>query len=202
MRTTGYQQITSAARPSYKGGKKRGQGMSTGIVGYVALFGGLAAQMGVLALLCHMADLTQQNIFTTIAAYGISMGVYIVVDVAWVAGIEMRMLNYFNDFYSFPRLKLTRPPLIVVFFFFAAMANTLVVILPALDAAAGGEPAYWTVALRAFTLGWYSYGNLALVQAWSYPGFPLELVGTLPLSGGALSAASSIATVAILSSQL
>lgn len=173
-----------------------------GVASYVALFGGLAAQLGVLAVLSHMSKLTTQSIGTTAAAFFLSMGVYFVIDVLWVGLIEMRMLNYFYDKHSFPRPKLTRPALIAVFFLFAAAANTIVVVLPTLDNAKDQSPDYWSAALRAFVLGNFAYGNLALVQAWSFPGFPVELIGTLPLSGGALSVASSVTTVAVVHSQM
>ena len=46
-------------------------------------------------------------------------------------------------------------------------------------------------------MGWFAYGNLALVQAWSYPRYPLEIVGIMPLSGGLLSMCTSILTTFI-----
>ena len=166
----------------------------TGLTGVLTLWVGAFAQASTIVFFAGMAGVTTQPVGTAFAAFFLSMGIYFAIDIAWVVGLEMGILNYFYKAYNFQELRLTRPVLIAVFFVFAATANTLTVILPALDAAAP-DPDYWTVALRAFLLGWFSYGNLALVQAWSYPGFPIEIVGIMPLSGGLLSCFSSLLVV-------
>ena len=170
--------------------------LATDLTGVLTLWVGAFAQVSTIVFLAGMAGVTSQPVGTAFAAYFISMVVYFVIDIVWVLGLEMRILNFFFDANNFTRPKLTRPLLIVIFFFFSATANTLSVILPALDAAAP-NPDYWAVAFRAFLMGWFSYGNLALVQAWSYPGYPLEIVGIMPLSGGLLSCFSSVITVLI-----
>ena len=173
--------------------------LKTGNLGMLALWGGLFAQASVIVLLAGLSETSEQPVGTAIAAYFISMAIYLSVDIAWVMGIELRMLNWFYDQNNFPRPALQRAVLLPVFFLFAAAANTLVIILPALDESnyvwQGVD--YWAVALRSFTMGWFAYGNLALVQAWSYPNFPLEIVGLMPLSGGALSMVSSLVTTLI-----
>ena len=164
----------------------------------LALWGGLFTQVSVIVLLAGMSGVTQQAPGTVVAAYFIVMGIYFAIDIVWVMGLEMRLLNYFFDANAFERPSLQRVVLLPTFFLFAAAANTFVVILPTLDAYP--DPFfvnYWEVAFRAFLLGWFAYGNLALVQAWSYRGYPLEIVGLMPLSGGALSCFSSPLTVLI-----
>jgi uncharacterized membrane protein len=140
---------------------------------------------------------TAQPVGTVFAAFFICAGIYFLIDIAWVLLLEMRILNWFFDKYDFKRPKLTRGILVPVFFVYAALANSFVVILPALDDAGSGIDNTTNTALRAFLLGWFSYGNLALVQAWSYEGYPLEIVGIMPLSGGVLSCVSSLLTVEI-----
>ena len=170
--------------------------LATGLTGVLTLWVGAFAQVSTIVFFAGMADLTAQPVGTAVAAFFISMLTYFLIDIAWVVGLEMHILNYFYKMYDFQELALTRPVLIAVFFLFSATANTVTVILPALDMPTP-TPDYWTAALRAFVLGWFSYGNLALVQAWSYPRFPLEIVGIMPLSGGFLSCFSSLITVFI-----
>ena len=172
--------------------------LETGAVGFVTLWGGLFTQLFVIALLLGITNGgTTQPIATAFAALGLCGGIYILIDVAWVFGLEIHILNWFFDENQYKRPKLTRSLLVPVFFVYATMANTFAIILPALDEAESGADNLAQVALRAFLLGWFSYGNLALVQAWSYERYPLEIVGIMPLSGGALSCVSSVSTVAI-----
>jgi hypothetical protein len=177
--------------------------MPTGYTGMAIFWGGLAAQVGVLVTLGVLADATSQPIGVVLAAYFLSMGIYFAIDLAYVFLFEMRVLNEFlfgeakgdanknGEVFVTPGMK--RPALLPVFFLYAAAANAFAIVLPALD----DDTDLLAVAFRAFLLGWFAYGNLALVQAWSYRYFPLELVGPLPLSGGALSCAASTLTVLI-----
>ena len=174
--------------------------LATGWRGMLALWGGLYVQVSLIVLFAGMAGGgTTQPVGTAVAAYFLSAVIYFVFDVAYVYGLEMRVNNWLFDSNGFERPGLQRPILLPTFFLYAAAANTLVVILPALDAAGAGEPDYWGVALRGFMMGNFSYANLALVNAWSFPRYPLELVGLMPLSGGAFSCISSLLTTLICS---
>ena len=154
-------------------------------------------QVSTIVLLAGLSETSAQPVGVAIAAYFISVAIYLPIDVAWVFVVEMRVFNYFFDRNNYERPTLTRPFLLPTFFLYAAAANTLVVILPALDAAGAGEPDYWGVALRGFMMGNFAYANLALVNAWSFPRYPLELVGLMPLSGGAFSCISSLLTTLV-----
>jgi len=170
----------------------------TGRVGLLTLWGGLFLQISTIVLLAGLSETSAQTVGTAVAAYFISMAIYFVVDIVWVMGIELRLNNYFFDENEYKRPALQRAVLLPAFFLVAAAANTLVVILPALDESQYDTKFnFWTVALRGFTMGWFAYGNLARVQAWSYRNFPLEIIGVMPLSGGALSMVSSILTTFI-----
>ena len=168
--------------------------LTTRWIGFFTLWGGLMVQLLIIVWLAGLSETSRQSVGTAVAAYFLSMVIYFVIDVARVVGLEMRVNNWFFDQNFYERPSLTRPILLPTFFLFAAAANTFVVILPALDEGAN----FWSVALRGFVMGWFAYGNLALVQAWSYPRFPLELVGVMPLSGGVLSMSSSVLTTAVL----
>ena len=177
--------------------------LPTGLRGVALFWGGLAAQVAVLVTLGVVSDATSQPIGVVFAAYFLSMGIYFAIDLAYVFLFEMRVLNEFlfdaaegdaakdEKGKVFMKPELARHALLPVFFLYAAAANAFAIVLPALD----DDTDLLAVAFRAFLLGWFAYGNLALVQAWSYRYFPLELVGPLPLSGGALSCATSTLTV-------
>lgn len=169
--------------------------LNTGLTGFLTLWVGLFAQASTIVLLAGLSGTSAQPVGVALAAYFISMVIYFLIDVAWVFGLEMRILNYFFDSNYFDRPTLQRAVLLPTFFVFAAAANTFVIILPSLDSIDQDSSfSYWGVALRGFTMGWFAYGNLALVQAWSYKGYPLEIVGIMPLSGGALSMITSLLT--------
>lgn len=169
----------------------------TGQRGWAIFLGGLFVQAAIIAELAGLSEVSQQPLGIGVAAFFICAAVYFVIDVAWVFCIEMTILNWMFDEAGYERPKLTRMLLLPTFFVYASLANTLVVILPALDEGMNGINNFWTVGLRAFCLGWFSYGNLALVQAWSYKRYPLEIVGIMPLSGGLLSFSSSLITYGI-----
>ena len=166
----------------------------TGWKGLLAFWGGLVAHVLILVVLAALSGLTKQTAGVAAAAFGIEAAIYFAIDIAYVFGVELRMNNYFYDANNFPRPIIQRLVLLAMFFVYAAAANTFVVVLPALDAV---EMDYWRVAFHSFAIGMFAYANLGLVQAWSYQGFPLELVGTLPLGGGLLSCFSSVLTVLI-----
>ena len=175
--------------------------LKTGTSGIVYFWGGLFAQVSVIVLLAGLANgSTAQPAGVVVLAFFLSMLFYFLIDVAWVFGVEIRMFNRMNEAYGYEVIgDPTRPLLLGVFFLFSATANTFVVILPALDEAGIGDVDYVTLALRSYLLGWFAYGNLALVQAWTYKNYPLDIVGTMPLSGGALSCFSSLLTAVICS---
>ena len=175
----------------------------TGYTGVAIFWGGLAAQVAVLVTLGVVSDATSQPIGVVFAAYFLSMGIYFAIDLAYVFLFELPVLNDFlftaakrdakerGEVFVTPAME--RGALLPVFFLYAAAANAFAIVLPALD----DDTDLLAVAFRGFLLGWFAYGNLALVQAWSYRYFPLELVGPLPLSGGALSCATSTLAVVI-----
>ena len=181
--------------------------LPTGYPGVALFWGGLAAQVAVLVTLGVVSDATSQPIGVVFAAYFLSMGIYFAIDLAYVFLFELPVINQRvfdaakrdakknGEVFIAPAMK--RGALLPVFFLYAAAANTFAVVLPALDTDPLDSSILPTVAFRGFLLGWFAYGNLALVQAWSYRHFPLELVGPLPLSGGALSSATSTLTVLI-----
>ena len=107
---------------------------SLGVFGVlVVVFGAFAQFSLIVTLLGNAADFGTVPAATIIAAYFISMAIYFVIDVAWVFGLEMNMLNRWFDKYYYERPSLQRPYLLAVFFVFAAAANTLVVVVPALE---------------------------------------------------------------------
>ena len=177
--------------------------LPTGYAGVALFWGGLAAQVAVLVTLGVVSAATSQPIGVVFAAYFLSMGIYFAIDLAYVFLFELPVINQRvfdaakrdarknGEVFIAPAMK--RGALLPVFFLYAAAANAFAIVLPALD----DDTDLLAVAFRAFLLGWFAYGNLALVQAWSYRHFPLELVGPLPLSGGALSCATSTLTVVI-----
>lgn len=167
----------------------------TGLPGFLTLWLGAFLQVSTIVLLAGVSETSEQSPGIAVLAYFLSAVIYFAIDAPWVFFIEQRWFNYLFDTYGFERPGLTRGILLPVFFVFAAAANTLVVILPALDEGDAWVPT--RVMLRGFTMGWFSYGNLALVQAWSYKGYPLEIVGIMPMSGGVFSMVSSIATTYI-----
>ena len=169
---------------------------NTGLTGLLTLWVGLFVQVSFVVMLAGLSETSSQPVGVAIGAYFISMVIYFLIDLPWVYFIEVKILNYFFDGNYYERPTFNRPILLPVFFLFAAAANTLVVILPALDER-GTDKMIARAALRSFTMGWFAYGNLALVQAWSYKGYPLEIVGIMPLSGGVLSMASSVCTTLI-----
>ena len=169
---------------------------NTGCGGFLTLWVGLFVQVSTIVLLAGLSETSAQPVGVAIAAYFISVAIYLPIDVAWVFVVEMRVFNYFFDRNNYERPTLTRPFLLPTFFLFAAAALTLVVILPGLDERSE-EKMLERVALRGFTLGWFAYGNLTLVQAWSYKRYPLELLGISPLSGGVLCMLSSLFTTLI-----
>ena len=177
--------------------------LPTGYIGVAIFWGGLAAQVAVLVTLGVVSDATSQPLGVAFAAYFLSMGIYFAIDLAYVFLFELPVINQrvFDAAErdakekggAFVKPAMERGALLPVFFLYAAAANAFAIVLPALD----DDTDLLAVAFRGFLLGWFAYGNLALVQAWSYRHFPLELVGPLPLSGGALSSATSTLTVLI-----
>ena len=181
--------------------------LPTGARGVALFWGGLVAQVAVLVTLGVVSDATSQPLGVVFAAYFLSMGIYFAIDLAYVFLFELPVVNEFvfdaaereakESGGVFMKPAMERGALLPVFFLYAAAANTFVIVLPALETDPLDPRILPTVAFRGFLLGWFAYGNLALVQAWSYRHFPLELVGPLPLSGGALSCATSTLTVLI-----
>ena len=172
--------------------------LNTGYAGLFALYGGLALQITIFSVLFAISG-TMQTFATVFAAISLCGVIYFVFDVAYVFSIELRLLRYFYDSYEMPsRPGMHRSLLLGVFFIVAALANAFCIVLPELDASGAGEADLASVAFRGFVLGFFAYANLALVQAWSYRGFPLELCGLLPVSGGAFSCLSSLLTTIIL----
>lgn len=170
--------------------------LRTGWPGMLALWGGLAVQVGAISILAGVSGATNQSPGKATAAFFLVMIIYFVLDVAYVMSVELKLLEYFYDAYDMNcKPALSRPVLVGIFFLYAATANTFAIVLPALDAAGVNEPDYGSTAMRAFLLGWFAYGNLALVQAWSNDRYPLEIVGLIPVSGGAFSCASSVLTL-------
>ena len=138
-----------------------------------------------------VSDATSQPVGVVFAAYFLGMGIYFAVDLAYVFLFELRA----STTSCLPRQSAT--PRRGRGVRHAAMEARAAARLLRLRrgqrvrhraAALDDDADLLTVAFRAFLLGWFAYGNLALVQAWSYRYFPLKLVGPLPLSGGALCA--------------
>ena len=168
--------------------------VASGWPGMLAFWGGLLAQTVAFIVLAVVAGVTTQSPGVAIAAFAIEATFYFLIDVTYVFSVEMRMNTFFYRMSGHPMPSLHRMPFLGLFFVYATAANTIVIVLPALDAS---SPDYSKVALDGFVMGAFAYANLALVQAWSYKQFPFELVGMLPLSGGVLSASSSLLTVLI-----
>ena len=159
----------------------------------------IVAQIALLVGLGLAADTFTLDAGKAIAAYFLSAAIYFAIDIAWVAGVELHLIRIINGFYNFDEFLLQRPYLIIVFFVYAAAANTIIVIVPALQTAIDTTTInYADVAWKAFALGNFAYANLALVTAWQLPNYPLELCAFLPLSGGCLSMLSSLSVVAFL----
>ena len=175
--------------------------LETGYLGMFALWGGLAVQISIFSVLFAISG-TMQTFATVFAAISLCGVIYFVFDVAYVFSIELRLLRYFYNAYNMGdcRPGMHRSLLLGVFFIVASLANAFAIVLPELDASGAGDADLAKVAFQGFAMGWFAYGNLALVQAWSFKSFPLELCGLLPISGGAFSCLSSLLTVMILKS--
>ena len=172
--------------------------IESGAAGAFALYGGIVGQFTVVLVLALLGGMSSQPLSTQAAALGLSIVIYFTMDITYVYCFEMRVLNFFYDAAAFPRPQLQRVILLPAFFLVACGCLSTVVILPALDEAGAGDLNLLAVALRGFLVGHFAYANLSFVNTWSFPRYPLEFTGMLPLSGGVLCCLTSLFTTLIL----
>jgi uncharacterized membrane protein len=130
------------------------------------------------------------------------MGTYVVLDLVWVFLVELRILAMLMgpaNLQGFRQMKeygVQEVTLLLLFFVYAAACNFIVIVLPSLDHWQGQYDLRY-VGGKAFTMGCFSYVNLSLIMAVQIRNYPIIVFGLTGLSGGALSAASSVVGVII-----
>lgn len=127
------------------------------------------------------------------------LGTYAILDVLWFVIVERRLLEMwvFNGnvkgFRDRKEYGAQEVLLLLLIFVYAAAANYIVVVAPSLD----GPNALRYVFGKGFTLGCFSYVNLSLIMTVQIRNYPPVLIGIIGISGGLLSAASSVVGVII-----
>ena len=156
------------------------------------------AQIGVPIGLSTLVGSTMVELGRTLGLIGIVVATYALVDMAFVFTVEYWwILKPLYKAYGRKTPGLVRFPLLFVFFFMAGIANAVAVVLPVLDGHDGDANLFARAFYRGWFFGWFSYGNLALVQAWQSTTFPLELVAIQPVSGAFFSGISSAVAASV-----
>ena len=161
------------------------------------LAGGATFVIALVLLVLHTVEMALTGGVVT-AALGLSIAIYVCLDLAYVFLVEMRFI--IEPLYRKHGTKATLGDgpgrllyLAPIFFPLAMLACTFLCILPSYP-----TRDLLGCAAKGWMCGAWAYSNMSLVMAWSVPRYPIELIALTSFSGAALSCLTSVISLAIL----